>query len=54
MGDVVVPADEERVPRVRSEVRPDGSVVSKPLEDMWPDLERDEFRRAMIVPPVPE
>jgi len=52
--EVVTAPDEERLPRVQSLVRPDGSVVSKPLEDMWPYLERDEFRRAMIVPPVVE
>ena len=52
--DVVVAPDEERKPRVQSLVQPDGSVISKPLEDMWPYLDRDEFRRAMIVPPVPE
>ena len=52
--EVVVAPDEERMPRVQSVVRPDGSVVSKPLEDMWPYLDRDEFARNMIVPPVKE
>ena len=50
--EVVVPPDEDRMPRVQSLVRPDGSVVSKPLEDMWPYLDRDEFLENMIVPPV--
>jgi acetolactate synthase-1/2/3 large subunit len=50
--EVVVAPDEERMPRVQSLVRPDGSVVSKPLEDMWPYLDRDEFLANMIVPPV--
>jgi acetolactate synthase-1/2/3 large subunit len=50
--EVIVAPDEERMPRVQSLVRPDGSVVSKPLEDMWPYLDRDEFRANMIVPPV--
>jgi acetolactate synthase I/II/III large subunit len=50
--EVVVAADEERMPRVQSMVLPDGSVVSKPLEDMWPYLDRDEFFENMIVPPV--
>jgi acetolactate synthase I/II/III large subunit len=48
--EVVVAADEERMPRVQSMVRADGSVVSKPLEDMWPYLDRDEFAANMIVP----
>jgi acetolactate synthase-1/2/3 large subunit len=30
---------------------PDGRIVSKPLEDMYPFLERDEFADNMIVPP---
>ena len=50
--EVVVAPDEDRVPRVESLVLPDGSVVSKPLEDMWPYLDRDEFLGNMIVPPV--
>jgi acetolactate synthase-1/2/3 large subunit len=34
--------------------RPDGSMVSRPLEDLWPFLDRDEFRSNMIVPPLAE
>ena len=50
--EVVVAPNEDRMPRVQSQVLPDGSVVSKPLEDMWPYLDRDEFMENMIVPPV--
>ena len=46
--EVVVAPDEERMPRVQSQVLPDGSVVSKPLEDMWPYLDREEFAANMI------
>jgi acetolactate synthase-1/2/3 large subunit len=28
----------------------DGSFVSKPLEDLWPFLDRDEFLSNMIIP----
>ena len=35
-------------------LRADGSMVSKPLEDLWPFLDRDEFRANMIVPPLDE
>jgi len=52
--EVVVPADEPRGPRVSSAQRADGSMVSKPLEDLWPFLDRDEFRANMIVPPLDE
>jgi acetolactate synthase-1/2/3 large subunit len=37
-------------PRVMAERRADGSLVSKPLEDMFPFLERDEFDANMIGP----
>lgn len=37
------------MPRLSSEVKPDGSIVSKPLEDLWPFLDRDEFASNMIV-----
>jgi acetolactate synthase I/II/III large subunit len=47
---VLAPADEQRAPRLSSMQRPDGSMVSKPLEDLWPFLDRDEFRANMIVP----
>jgi acetolactate synthase I/II/III large subunit len=49
-----VPPDEVRAPRVISVPRPDGSMVSKPLEDLWPFLDRDEFLSNMIVPALPE
>jgi acetolactate synthase-1/2/3 large subunit len=48
--DVHVIPDEVRMPRLSSMQRPDGSFVSKPLEDLWPFLERDEFRSNMLVP----
>lgn len=50
--DVLVPPDEVRAPRIMSVQRPDGSMASKPLEDLWPFLDRDEFRSNMIVPPL--
>ena len=52
--EVVVPPNEERMPRVQSVLGEDGVVRSKPLEDMWPFLPRDEFLSNMIVTPVPE
>ena len=36
------------IPRLSSEVRPDGSVVSRPMEDLAPFLDRDELARNMI------
>jgi acetolactate synthase-1/2/3 large subunit len=50
--DVRVIPDEVRAPRLASHQRPDGSLVSRPLEDMWPFLPREEFLANMIVPPL--
>jgi acetolactate synthase-1/2/3 large subunit len=52
--EVLVRQDEPRVPRLASVVRPDGSVVSRPLEDLYPFLSREEFRENMIIEPLPE
>jgi acetolactate synthase I/II/III large subunit len=52
--DVHIIPDEMRAPRVTSTQRPDGSFVSKPLEDLFPFLDRAEFARNMIVKPVEE
>ncbi len=52
--DVRVVPDEIRAPRLSTVQRPDGSLVSKPLEDLWPFLEREEFLQNMIVEPLNE
>jgi len=46
--------EEPRVPSTASSQRKDGSLYSKPLEDLWPFLDREEFMANMIVPPLPE
>jgi acetolactate synthase-1/2/3 large subunit len=50
--EVMAPSAEERAPRLSSMQRPDGSMVSKPLEDLWPFLDREEFHSNMIIPPL--
>jgi len=52
--DVHVLPDEMRAPRLQSYQKPDGSFVSKPLEDLYPFLPREEFLSNMIVKPLPE
>jgi acetolactate synthase-1/2/3 large subunit len=52
--DVHIVLDEVRQPRLSSIQRPDGSFVSKPLEDLFPFLPREEFLENMIVAPLPE
>ena len=50
--DVEVIQDEPREPRLSSFRRDDGSMASKPLEDLFPFLERDEFRANMLIPTI--
>jgi acetolactate synthase-1/2/3 large subunit len=52
--DVHIVLDEIRQPRLSSTQRPDGSFVSKPLEDLWPFLDREEFKANMLIPIVEE
>ena len=52
--DVHVIPDEMRAPRLQSYQKPDGSMVSKPLEDLFPFLPREEFLANMIVKPLEE
>jgi acetolactate synthase I/II/III large subunit len=51
--DVKILQDEMRAPRLQSYQKPDGSFVSKPLEDLFPFLPREEFFANMIVKPLP-
>ena len=50
--DVHLVLDEVRQPRVASAQLADGSFVSKPMEDLWPFLERDEFKANMLIPEI--
>lgn len=48
--DVVMSPSQTFLPRVSSKKLPDGKMVSKPLEDMYPFLNRDEFLENMFIP----
>jgi acetolactate synthase I/II/III large subunit len=50
--EVMMPPDEVRAPCISSRQQPDGSMVSAPLEDLWPFLDREEFRANMLIPPL--
>jgi acetolactate synthase-1/2/3 large subunit len=52
--EVTTPREEPRAPSLSSVRRSDGSMASKPLEDLWPFLPREEFNANMIIPPLPE
>lgn len=50
--EVVCPSNEPVVPAVSSVRKEDGRMVSRPLEDMMPFLDRDEYRSNLFVKPV--
>ena len=52
--DIVNPPNQLVIPTVSSKRKPDGTMVSKPLEDMFPFLDREEYRKNMIIKPVDE
>ena len=47
--EVMCPENQEIIPAVSAVKNDDGSMTSKPIEDMYPFLERDEFLNEMIV-----
>jgi len=46
--DVMTPEWQLIIPRISSEKMPDGTLVAKPYEDMFPYLSRDELRENMV------
>jgi acetolactate synthase-1/2/3 large subunit len=52
--EVIVLPEEPRIPRVASRQLPDGKMVSSPLEDLFPFLDRAELERNMLIPLVPQ
>lgn len=52
--EVICPENQEIIPTASSKKLPDGRMVSKSLEDMYPFLDREEFLSNMIVKPLDE
>jgi len=52
--EIVSPKDQEIIPTIASQKKPDGTMVSKPIEDMYPFLDRDEFNKNMFIKPIKE
>jgi acetolactate synthase I/II/III large subunit len=52
--DVMADPDLQTAPRLSSIAKPDGSMVSSPMEDLWPFLDRKEFLKHMIIKPLEE
>jgi acetolactate synthase-1/2/3 large subunit len=47
--DINISPTQFTAPHLSSAPRADGTMVSKPLEDLWPFLPREEFRENMII-----
>lgn len=47
--DVMMDPDQNFSPKSQAQKLPDGTLVSKPLEDLWPFLSRDELEANMLV-----
>jgi len=52
--EVITPREQLIIPTLASEKKSDGTMISKPLEDMYPFLSRKEFYKNMIIKPVDE
>lgn len=47
--DIITPPEQLIIPTVSSKVNADGSMSSRPLEDMAPFLDRDEYRANLLI-----
>jgi acetolactate synthase-1/2/3 large subunit len=52
--EIIMSPDQEAIPRLSSMVTKDGNIVSRPLEDLYPLLDRKEFLGNMIIKPYEE
>lgn len=52
--EVILSDDYVFAPKLSSEKKADGRIISKPLEDLYPFLDRDEFLTNMLVPAMKE
>jgi acetolactate synthase-1/2/3 large subunit len=50
--DVMLDPSQQFEPRSSSKILPDGRMVSAPLEDMFPFLEREELLSNLLIPPI--
>ena len=52
--ELFVNPDQLTMPRIQSVQKSDGTMISKPMEDLWPFLDRKEFLENMIIPVINE
>ncbi len=50
--EIMMPPEQQLIPRISSLKKPDGTIISKPLEDLYPFLDREEFHGNMIIKPI--
>ncbi len=50
--EVMLDPNQQFEPRMSSRQLPDGKIISSPLEDMYPFLEREEFLKNMLIEPL--
>ena len=50
--EIIVSPDETTAPKQSSFVQEDGTMVSRPLEDLAPFLSREELKEEMLIPLV--
>ncbi len=50
--EIITPPEQSIIPTVSSRVNADGSMSSRPLEDMAPFLDREEYMKNMIIPTI--
>jgi acetolactate synthase-1/2/3 large subunit len=50
--EIIMDENQPLIPRVSSLKKPDGTIISKPIEDLYPFLDREEFFENMIVDPT--
>jgi acetolactate synthase-1/2/3 large subunit len=50
--EIICPENQEVIPTVSSQKLADGRMVSKPLEDMYPFLSIEDFKKNMIIKPL--
>jgi acetolactate synthase-1/2/3 large subunit len=52
--EVLLDPEQQFEPKLSSRQLPDGSMVSSPLEDLYPFLTREELRNNLLIPSAPE
>jgi acetolactate synthase-1/2/3 large subunit len=53
-AEVVMPEYQELIPKMNFRINDSGVIVSPPLEDMYPFLEKNELKQQMIIPLIDE